>query len=128
MALRVSENINEDFSVIIIKLFSTKYPIFIFGFKKLIRCYDSVLKNASTGGKYVNGPSVCSAAALSPPKCRQHSAAAAAVACLPRTVHSTAVLQIVDRVLTVSLPPVRPSLSPSGLRTRASQCSKLTKK
>ena len=59
-----------------------------------------------------------------PPKCRQHSAAAA---CLPRTVHSTAVLQIVDRVLTVSLPPVRPSLTLSGLRTRASHRSKSAK-
>ena len=72
---------------------------------------DTLLKSTITGGKYGNGPSVCSAAD-----------------CLPRTVHSTAVLQIVDRVLTVSLPPVRPSLSPSGLRTRASHCSKFMKK
>jgi hypothetical protein len=34
MALYVSENINEDFSVIIIKLLSTKYPIDMFDLTK----------------------------------------------------------------------------------------------
>ena len=37
MALHVCENTNEDLSVIINKLFSTKYPIDIFDLPKLVK-------------------------------------------------------------------------------------------